>query len=58
MNLKQKEVAVWKVEVTDDIFDNTAISTYYIDQNTRKILQQDIDFRGRKMSMELIEARN
>ncbi|MFL1895816.1 hypothetical protein ACJRPK_08940 [Aquimarina sp. 2-A2] len=58
MNLKQKEIAVWKVEVTDDISDNTAISTYYIDQNTRKILQQDIDFRGRKMSMELIEARN
>lgn len=46
---------VWKVEVTDDISNNSAISTYYIEKSTRKILKQEIDVGGRKMLMELIE---
>lgn len=46
---------VWKVETTDDISNNTAKSTYYIEISTRKILQQEIDFGGRKMLMELVE---
>ncbi|XYH09576.1 hypothetical protein AAFU52_11165 [Aquimarina macrocephali] len=50
-----KERQVWKVETTDDISNNTAIITYYIDTSTRKILKQEIDFDGRKMLMELIE---
>jgi len=50
-----KERHVWKVETTDDISNNTAISTYYIDTLTRKILKQEIDFGGRKMLMELEE---
>ncbi|WP_034060834.1 DUF3108 domain-containing protein [Lacinutrix jangbogonensis] len=52
---KEKERHVWKVEVTDDISDNSATSTYYIDTTSRKILKQDIEFNGRKMSMEIIE---
>ena len=54
-NFNEKEKQVWKVETTDDISDNSAISTYYIDMETRKILKQDIDFKGRKMAMELME---
>ncbi len=54
-NFNGKEKQVWKVETTDDISDNSATSTYYIDMETRKILKQDIDFKGRKMTMELME---
>lgn len=43
---------VWKVEVTDDISNNAAVSKYYIDRSTRKILKQEIDIGGRKMLME------
>lgn len=50
-----KKKQVWKVEVTDDISNNSAISTYYIDTSTRKILKQEIDFGGRKMLLELVE---
>ena len=50
-----KERQVWKVVTTDDISNNTAIITYYIDTSTRKILKQEIDFGGRKMVMELVE---
>jgi len=50
-----KKKQVWKVEVSDDISNNTAISTYYIEKSTRKILKQEIDFGGRKMLMELVE---
>lgn len=53
VNFNGQEHSVWKVQVTDDISGNTAVSTYYIDDKTRKILKQDIDFNGRKMSMEL-----
>ncbi len=44
---------VWKVETTDDISNNSSISTYYIDMSTRKTLKQEIDFDGRKMIMRL-----
>lgn len=50
-----KEKQVWKVETTDDISNNTVISTYYIDKSSRKILKQEIDFGGRKMLMELVK---
>ncbi|SEL50881.1 hypothetical protein SAMN04487910_2670 [Aquimarina amphilecti] len=46
---------VWKVETTDEISDNSATSTYYIDMSTREILKQEIDFGGRKMIMKLVE---
>lgn len=55
INFNGKEKQVWKVEATDDISNNFAISTYYIDKSTRKILKQEIDFGGRKMLMELVE---
>jgi hypothetical protein len=55
INFNGKERLVWKVETTDDISNNTAISKYYIDKITRKILKQEIDFGGRKMVMELVE---
>lgn len=45
---------VWIVKATDDISDNKAISTYYIDINTRQIIRQEVDMQGRKMIMELI----
>jgi len=50
-----KKIEVWKVETSDDISNNSAISIYYIDITTRKILKQEIDFGGRKMLMELVE---
>lgn len=46
---------VWAVKTTDDIGDKKNIVTYYIDTETRKILKQDIDMNGRKMTMETIQ---
>ncbi|MDG5491312.1 hypothetical protein [Psychroserpens sp. SPM9] len=46
---------VWKVETTDEISNNSAIITYYIDMITRKILKQELDIAGRKMIMRLDE---
>lgn len=46
---------VWTVKTTDDIGDKKTIVTYYIDPETRKILKQDIDMSGRKMTMETIQ---
>lgn len=45
---------VWIVKMTDDISDNKAIMTFYIDSNTRQIIRQEVDMQGRKMIMELI----
>ena len=45
---------VWKVTVTDDISENTAISTFYLEKESRKVLKQEIDLGGRKMVMELV----
>ncbi|WP_432412489.1 hypothetical protein [Rasiella sp. SM2506] len=45
---------VWIVTVTDDISDNKAIMTFYIDSKTRQIIRQEVDIQGRKMVMELI----
>lgn len=44
---------VWAVKTTDDIADKTSIATYYIDPETRKVLKQDIDLNGRKMTLEI-----
>lgn len=55
INFNGKDRQVWKVEATDDISNNSAISTYYLDIKTRKILIQEIDFGNRKMLMELVE---
>ncbi len=52
LNFNGEIKQVWKVEATDDISNNAAISTYYIDRSTRKILKQEIDLGGRKMLME------
>lgn len=46
---------VWAVKTTDDIGDKKNIVTYYIDPETRKILKQDIEMSGRKMTMETIQ---
>ncbi|WP_428742873.1 hypothetical protein [Tenacibaculum sp.] len=46
---------VWKVEATDDISNNSAVSTYYIDTTTRQIIKQKVDLGGRKMIMELTQ---
>lgn len=55
LKFNEKERQVWKVEVTDDISDNSTTSIYFIDTISRKILKHDIAFNGRKMSMEIIE---
>jgi hypothetical protein len=55
MNYNDKDIKVWKVKTTDEISNNSATSTFYIDKSTRKILKQEIDFGGRKMLMELVE---
>jgi hypothetical protein len=46
---------VWILKVTDDISDNKAIMTFYIDSNTRQVIRQEVDMQGRKMIMELID---
>jgi hypothetical protein len=51
INFNGKAIQVWKVETTDDISNNSATNTYYIEKTTR--LKQEIDFGGRKMLMEL-----
>ncbi|MDV7697621.1 hypothetical protein N6B72_11870 [Chryseobacterium soli] len=43
----------WAVKTTDDIADKTSIVTYYIDPETRKVLKQDMDLNGRKMTLEM-----
>lgn len=45
---------VWIVKVTDDITDNKAIMTFYIDIDNRQLIRQEVDMQGRKMVMELI----
>lgn len=55
LELKGAIKEVWKVTVTDDISKNTAISTYYIEKESRKVLKQEIDMGGRKMVMELVD---
>ncbi|WP_156109141.1 hypothetical protein [Polaribacter sp. Hel1_85] len=45
---------VWIVKMTDDISDNKAIMTFYIDSNNRQIIRQEVDIQGRKMVMQLI----
>ncbi|WP_213277079.1 hypothetical protein [Chryseobacterium indologenes] len=46
---------VWAVKTNDDISGKTSTTTYYIDPVTRKILKQDMDMAGRKMSLEMIQ---
>ena len=46
---------VWKVVTTDDISNNMATITYYIDKFSRKFLKQDLQIGERKMVMRLIE---
>lgn len=46
---------VWAVKTTDDIADKNSIVTYYIDPETRKILKQDIDMNGKRMTMETLQ---
>jgi len=55
LDFKGNPKPVWKVTMTDDISKNKAVSTYYIDQKSRKILKQEIDLGGRKMVMELVD---
>lgn len=43
---------VWVVKTNDDISNKATITTYYIDTVTRKIIKQDMDIAGRKMSLE------
>lgn len=45
----------WAVKTTDDIQDKTTTVTYYIDPETRKILKQDMELGGRKMTLETIQ---
>ncbi len=47
-----KNKTVWMVSVTDDISQQKAVSTYYIDSKTRELLKQEIDMGPRKMVME------
>ncbi|MDW9379970.1 hypothetical protein [Chryseobacterium sp. JV558] len=46
---------VWIVKTNDDISGKTSTTTYYIDTTTRKIIKQDMDMAGRKMSLEMIQ---
>lgn len=52
-NSQSKEI--WIVTTTDDISDNEVLSTYYIEKESRKLLKQEINMKGRKMLMELVE---
>ncbi|WP_052599841.1 hypothetical protein [Aureispira sp. CCB-QB1] len=55
ISFKGKKKQVWVVETTDDISNNSTVSTYYIDRTSRKILKQEIDLGDRKMVMESVE---
>lgn len=55
INFNGRNKQVWKVETTDDISNNSVVSTFYIDISTRKILKQEVVFGDRKMLMELVE---
>ncbi|WPO91700.1 hypothetical protein [Chryseobacterium sp. HR92] len=46
---------VWVVKTNDDISNQLTIVTYYIDPATRKIVKQDMDMAGKKMSLEIIQ---
>ncbi|MEJ5050464.1 hypothetical protein WH221_11520 [Chryseobacterium culicis] len=46
---------VWVVKTNDDISNKTATTTYYIDPATRKIVKQNMDMAGRKMSLEITQ---
>lgn len=46
---------VWMVKTTDDISGKSSITTYYIDPQTRKIVNQEMDIKGRKMYLEPIQ---
>ncbi|MCW1960574.1 hypothetical protein [Chryseobacterium viscerum] len=46
---------VWVVKTNDDISNQLTIVTYYIDPATRKIVKQDMDMAGKKMSLETIQ---
>ena len=46
---------VWIVKTTDDISNKTTTTTYYFDTLTRKLVKQDMDINGRKMSLEMIQ---
>ncbi|WP_430409379.1 hypothetical protein [Kordia sp.] len=50
---ENRNKTVWIVNVTDDISGNKAMSTYYIDANTRQVIRHEVDMQGRKMIMEL-----
>ncbi|MBT9190450.1 DUF3108 domain-containing protein [Zobellia russellii] len=49
-----KSVAVWKVEVTDDISNNLTTSVYYLNKYNRKILRQEIHLGGKTMVMRIV----
>ncbi|CAL2082370.1 hypothetical protein [Tenacibaculum sp. 190524A05c] len=53
IEFKGKKRAVWEVQTTSDISDNSTTIIFYIDQFTREILKQVIHAKGRKMIMEL-----
>jgi len=55
INFNEKEKKVWKVETTDDISNNSATNTYYLEKSSRKILKQEINFGSRKMLIDLAE---
>ncbi|TZG00085.1 hypothetical protein FW781_09205 (plasmid) [Chryseobacterium panacisoli] len=46
---------VWMVKTNDDISGKASTTTYYIDTTTRKIVKQDMDMAGRKMSLEMVQ---
>ncbi|WP_426476003.1 hypothetical protein ACP3T3_11405 [Chryseobacterium sp. CBSDS_008] len=46
---------VWAVKTNDDISSKATTTTYYIDAATRKIIKQDMDMAGRKMSLEMVQ---
>lgn len=50
-----KGQSVWMVKTTDDISGKSSITTYYIDPQTRKIVNQEMDIKGRKMYLEPIQ---
>ncbi|AZA80733.1 hypothetical protein C1637_12085 [Chryseobacterium lactis] len=50
-----KDKPVWAVQTTDDISNKTSTTTYYIDPETRKVVKQEMDMKGRKMFLEVIK---
>jgi hypothetical protein len=54
--INEEERKAWKIIVTDDISDNQLTSIYFVDQDTRQLLRQEVISPNGKMIFELLSG--